>query len=170
MEATKFFSSKYHLDHLHQYPSHFTTHSPIMKPRKRKPSTLIIFATSSRSGGGSNSKKNNKGGEHRGRLVDENMIVLRMRIQETLRNEEEEATPPSNWMEWEKSYYAHNGYNEDVFEAIGFLQNCLMNIRPGLALGFIALVALSLVMSTGVVVFHAVKIAQIIIFYLFPLN
>ncbi|KAH7556933.1 hypothetical protein JRO89_XS11G0013500 [Xanthoceras sorbifolium] len=122
-----------------------------MKPRKRKPSTLIISATSSRSGGGSNSKKNNKGGEHRGRLVDENMIVLRMRIQETLRNEEEEATPPSNWMEWEKSYYAHNGYNEDVFEGIGFLQNCLMNMRPGLALGFTALVALSLVMSAGIV-------------------
>ncbi|KAK3218364.1 hypothetical protein Dsin_012334 [Dipteronia sinensis] len=152
MEATKFFSSNHCF---HHHPSLLTR--PI-KARK----TLNVSAVCS-SSSGSNSKKN--GGDYGGRLVDENMIVLRMRIRENkmleTRNE-----PPSNWMEWEKRYYAHNGYNEDVFEALGFVQNCLMNNRPALALGLIAL----LVMSTGVLLFHGIEIAQIIIFFLFHLS
>ncbi|TXG69998.1 hypothetical protein EZV62_004933 [Acer yangbiense] len=71
--------------------------------------------------------------------------------------------PPSNWMEWEKKHYANNGYNEDVCEALGFLQNYLTNMRPSLALGLITLVALSLVISAGVVLVHSIQIAQMMI-------
>ncbi|TXG69989.1 hypothetical protein EZV62_004924 [Acer yangbiense] len=154
MEATKFSSSNHYLLH---HPSLLTR--PI---KARKPLNVSAVSISS-------SGSNSKGGDYGGRLVDENMIVLRMRIRENkmleTRNE-----PPSNWMEWEKRYYEHNGYNEDVFEALGFVQNCLMNNRPALALVLIALLTLSLVISTGAVLFHAIEIAQIIIFFLFHLS
>ncbi|TXG69992.1 hypothetical protein EZV62_004927 [Acer yangbiense] len=154
MEATKFSSSNHYLLH---HPSLLTR--PI---KARKPLNVSAISISS-------SGSNSKGGDYGGRLVDENMIVLRMRIRENkmleTRNE-----PPSNWMEWEKRYYEHNGYNEDVFEALGFVQKCLMNNRPALALVLIALLTLSLVISTGVVLFHAIEIAQIIIFFLFHLS
>ncbi|KAK2652370.1 hypothetical protein Ddye_012226 [Dipteronia dyeriana] len=48
------------------------------------------------------------------------MIVLRMRIRENKMLETRNETP-SNWMEWEKKYYANNGYNEDVCEALRLL-------------------------------------------------
>ncbi|GMN28300.1 hypothetical protein TIFTF001_002013 [Ficus carica] len=76
------------------------------------------------------------GRDNGGRLVDENMIVLRMRIRgvKMLENGHDgRDQPPSDWMEWEKQYFVH--YNEDVLEGIGLLQNYLMNIRPSLALG-----------------------------------
>ncbi|TXG46294.1 hypothetical protein EZV62_004926 [Acer yangbiense] len=154
MEATKFLSSTLTLHR----PQVFSSLSTCQKTPGKVP--FIISMAASRS---SRSSKR-YGGDHHygGRLVDENMIVLRMRIREMklleMRNE-----PPSNWMEWEKKYYANNGYDEDVLEAVGFLQNNLMNMRPGLALGLIALVTLSLVMSTGVVLFHAFQLAHTVI-------
>ncbi|KAJ8545910.1 hypothetical protein K7X08_018493 [Anisodus acutangulus] len=54
--------------------------------------------------------QHNRGGS---KNVDENMIVLRMRIKEL---EAGKSGPSSNWMGWEKKYFAH--YNEDVCEAI----------------------------------------------------
>ncbi|TXG70000.1 hypothetical protein EZV62_004935 [Acer yangbiense] len=106
--------------------------------------------------------RSNYGGDYGGNIVDENMIVLRMRIQERKMLERRNKTP-SIWMEWEKKYYANNGYNEDVCEVLGFLQNYLINNRPTLALGLIALVALSLIISTGVALFHAIQTAQLMI-------
>ncbi|KAL5743389.1 hypothetical protein ACOSQ2_026505 [Xanthoceras sorbifolium] len=113
--------------------------------------------------------RNYRGDHYGGRIVDENMIVLRMRIRES-KMLETRSEPPPNWMEWEKKYYANKGYDEDVCEALGFLQNYLMNMRPGFALGLIALIASNLIVSTGIAVFYAVKLAQIIIlsgFYFF---
>ncbi|KAL5809971.1 hypothetical protein ACOSQ4_026539 [Xanthoceras sorbifolium] len=113
--------------------------------------------------------RNYRGDHYGGRIVDENMIVLRMRIRES-KMLETRSKPPPNWMEWEKKYYTNNGYDEDVCEALGFLQNYLMNMRSGFALGLIALIALNLIVSTGIAVFYAVKLAQIIIlldFYFF---
>ncbi|KAA8530628.1 hypothetical protein F0562_005438 [Nyssa sinensis] len=52
--------------------------------------------------------------DYSGRLVDESMIVLRLRLRE-MKMSEMNHTPPLDWMEWEKRYYAH--YNEDVCEA-----------------------------------------------------
>lgn len=39
-----------------------------------------------------------------------------------------------------------------------------MNIRPGLALGMIVVIAASVAISTGVLLFQAVEIAKIIIY------
>ncbi|KAK2652377.1 hypothetical protein Ddye_012233 [Dipteronia dyeriana] len=132
MEATKLLSSTLLFRNRQVSSSSLSMHRT--KPRK----PIIIFhGKSGRSG-----FARNYGGDYRERIVNENMIVLRMRIRENkmleTRNE-----PPSNWMEWEKKYYANNGYDEDVCEALGFLQNYLMNMRPSLALGSIALVALN---------------------------
>jgi len=68
--------------------------------------------------------------------------------------------PPSHWMEWEKQYCLHCNYNNDVCEAVGMLQNYLMNVRPSLALGMVALVSLSVTISTGVVLLQAIEIAM----------
>ena len=97
------------------------------------------------------------GPDYGGKLVDEDMIVLRMRIREMKMLETSES-PPSDWMEWEKRYYDH--YNEDVCEAVGLLQSYLMNIRPSLALGFLALIALSVPISTAEVILHAIGMAR----------
>ncbi|KAK3218353.1 hypothetical protein Dsin_012323 [Dipteronia sinensis] len=152
MEATKFLSSTLPLNNPEVSLSSLSTR----RKTPRKP--FIIFnATSGRSG-----SFRNYGGDYRGRVVDENMIVLRMRIRENKMLETRNETP-SNWMEWEKKYYANCGYNEDVCEASGFLQNYWMNKRPALVLGLITLVTLSLVLSTGVVLVHAIQIAQMMI-------
>ncbi|KAI9161106.1 hypothetical protein LWI28_014426 [Acer negundo] len=152
MKATKFLSSTLPL---HNPEVSLSLSTRRKKPRK--PPFIIFNATRGRSG-----SSRNYGGDYKGRIVDENMIVLRMRIRENKMMETRNDTP-SNWMEWEKKYYANNGYNEDVCEALGFLQNYLMNMRPALALGLITLVTLSLVLSTGVVLVHAIQITQMMI-------
>ncbi|KAL6324776.1 hypothetical protein AAG906_018303 [Vitis piasezkii] len=85
------------------------------------------------------------GRDYGGKLVDENMIVLRMRIREMK-------------MLRRKRYYER--YNGDVCEAVGLLQSYLMNIRPSLALGFLALITLSVPISTAVVILHAIEMAR----------
>ncbi|KAG6720450.1 hypothetical protein I3842_03G062400 [Carya illinoinensis] len=101
------------------------------------------------------------GRDYGGRLVDENMIVLRMRIREMKISETSQAEPPSNWMEWEKQYYRH--YDEDVCEVIGQLQSYLMSIRPSLALGMAAVVTLSVPVSAGMFFLHVLEIAKAIL-------
>jgi hypothetical protein len=110
---------------------------------------------------------NASGGRHQhgrrdygGRLVDENMITLRMRLRE-LKMLETSQEPPASWMEWEKKYYTQ--YDEDVCEAVGLLQSYLMSVRPSLALGMAALVMLSVPISAGVVLFHAIDMAKAIL-------
>lgn len=83
---------------------------------------------------------------HDGKLVDEDMIVLRMRIHD-IKMTSDQNEPPSNWMEWEKRYYAN--YNSDICEAVGLLQTQLMNTRPSLALGMLALITLSVPFSAA---------------------
>ncbi|KAJ6988148.1 hypothetical protein NC653_021163 [Populus alba x Populus x berolinensis] len=86
-----------------------------------------------------------------GRIVDENMIVLRKRIHE-MKMVERNYEPPANWMEWEKRYFT--SYDSLICEMMGFLQSQLMDTRPGLALGFIALISLSVPMATAMMFFH----------------
>lgn len=87
---------------------------------------------------------------HNHKLVDENMIVLKMRIQEMKRKEEENRTATSDsWMEWEKQGYKN--YDSDVYEAVGFLQILLMNTRPSLVLGLVALLMFSTSTSLALV-------------------
>ncbi|XP_059310281.1 uncharacterized protein LOC132061493 [Lycium ferocissimum] len=92
-----------------------------------------------------------------GRHVDENMIVLRKRIQE-MKMIEKNYEPPEEWMDWEKSL--HGNYNSSVCEAMGFLQYMLMNTRPSLALGMVALVALSVPTSIAIVLFHLLEFTK----------
>ncbi|KAL2546045.1 uncharacterized protein Fot_15455 [Forsythia ovata] len=82
-------------------------------------------------------------GHLRGKLVDENMIVLRMRIHQMKTAEENHSPPlpPADWMEWEKKWYVN--YDSDVYEAVGLLQNLLMDSRPSLVLGVVALMFIS---------------------------
>lgn len=69
--------------------------------------------------------------------------------------------PPSEWMDWEKRFYAN--YDSIICDAMGLLQSQLMETRPSLALGIIALIALSLPTSTGVIMFHLIDIIKGII-------
>ncbi|XP_057505814.1 uncharacterized protein LOC130789098 [Actinidia eriantha] len=100
-----------------------------------------------------------EGGDYGGgRVVDENMIVLRMRIRQAEMSEGRHEVL-SNWMEWEKKYYAQY-YNEDVCEGVGLLQSFLMDTRPCLALGMGAILALSVPISSFVVIAHAIEVAK----------
>ncbi|KAJ4847535.1 hypothetical protein Tsubulata_003962 [Turnera subulata] len=138
LEATRFSSSSTLL-----WRPFFPDHQ---KQYCRKRITVHAF------GGGTN------GRDYGGRLVDEGMVELRQRIREA-KMLEVCNNPPSHWMEWEKQYFADYNYKADVCEAIGWLQNYLTSNRPSLALGIVVLVALSLVISSGVVFSRAVEMA-----------
>ncbi|KAK3024120.1 hypothetical protein RJ639_043579 [Escallonia herrerae] len=103
-------------------------------------------------------KRDARDRDHDGsRAVDDNMIVLRQRIRE-MRTEEATDEAPADWMEWEKGYYS--SYNSDVCEAVGLLQYFLMETRPSLALGMVALVIISVMISTTVVGLSLVGIVE----------
>lgn len=91
------------------------------------------------------------GFDYEGKSVDENMVVLRKRIQE-MKMTEENYEYPTEWMEWEKQYYPE--YNSHVCEAVGFLQSALMNTRPSLALGLLALFMLCVPTSVLIIMLH----------------
>ncbi|TXG57242.1 hypothetical protein EZV62_018555 [Acer yangbiense] len=84
--------------------------------------------------------------DYQGRVVDESMIVLRKRLHE-MKMVERNYEPPTEWMEWEKRYYT--SYDSIICEVMGVSQSCLMNTRPSLALGMLALVLLSVPTSTA---------------------
>ncbi|XP_060183277.1 uncharacterized protein LOC132613268 [Lycium barbarum] len=91
------------------------------------------------------------------RLVDENLIVLRKRIHE-MKMIERNYEPPTEWMDWEKS--KDTDYDSNICEAVGLLQAQLMDTRPGLVLGMVAPIALSVPTSTGVILFHLLELAK----------
>ncbi|WOH13328.1 hypothetical protein DCAR_0832837 [Daucus carota subsp. sativus] len=94
-------------------------------------------------------RDNQEDKKYKGNMVDENMIVLRMRIHDIMSSEKSEELP-TDWMEWEKQYYQES-YKLDVSEALGFLQNLLMRTRPSLALGVLALLMICVSHSAFVV-------------------
>ncbi|XP_019235407.1 PREDICTED: uncharacterized protein LOC109215751 [Nicotiana attenuata] len=94
---------------------------------------------------------------YNGGNVDENMIILRKRIQE-MKMIEKNYEPPTEWMDWEKNIYVN--YNSSICEAMGLLQYLLMNTRPSLALGMVVLIALSVPTSTFFVLFHLVEFTK----------
>ncbi|KAL0296649.1 UNVERIFIED_CONTAM: hypothetical protein Scaly_0950800 [Sesamum calycinum] len=91
------------------------------------------------------------------RVVDENMIVLRKRIHE-MEMMERNYEPPMEWTGWEKRVYPN--YDSMICDAMMWLQWHLMGTRPGVALGVIALVALSVPTSTAVVLINFLKLIQ----------
>ncbi|KAL2241431.1 UNVERIFIED_CONTAM: hypothetical protein Sindi_0784300 [Sesamum indicum] len=96
---------------------------------------------------------------------DENMIVLKMRIKKLKVSESSRSTqegtavaPSSDWKEWEKKVFTR--YHEGVCDSVELLQSFLMNTRPSVALGLLALVAMSVPVSSSVVVVNALKVAR----------
>ncbi|GER48075.1 ABC transporter of the mitochondrion 2 [Striga asiatica] len=103
-------------------------------------------------------KKNDKNNDH-GKSVDENMIVLKMRIKkmkalESIKNEA--SKPSSDWLEWENKFFRR--YHENICDSMEFLQSYLMNTRPSVAMGMLILVAMSF--SSSVVMVNALKMAK----------
>ncbi|KAL8157536.1 hypothetical protein AgCh_002297 [Apium graveolens] len=98
-----------------------------------------------------------------GRVVNENMIVLRMRIRDIKMAESNEDQDVSeNWMEWEKTYYRQK-YSSDITKGVGMLQVMLMETRPSLVLGMLALVLFGLSYSMVVAVCMLIDMAQFVI-------
>ncbi|KAL6007438.1 hypothetical protein ACLOJK_032935 [Asimina triloba] len=93
-----------------------------------------------------------------GDSVDESMIILRKRMYELKLSEEsfgmgeqEQQPDHEDWMEWEKRYKTSSAYDSDVCEALGLLQTMLMNTRPGLAIGMVGFVLLSVTAFVGMI-------------------
>ncbi|KAL5070407.1 hypothetical protein RYX36_021294 [Vicia faba] len=103
------------------------------------------------------SKRDPFGQHYDGKMVDENMIILRMRIRD-VEMLEKNSKPPSHWTEWEKKYFEN--YGSDVCDAVGLLQRMLMNTRPGLVVGILAMITLSLPMSMSLLVFQLMEFAN----------
>ncbi|CAJ2630570.1 uncharacterized protein LOC123902745 [Trifolium pratense] len=103
------------------------------------------------------SKRDSFGKHHDGKLVDENMIILRMRIRE-IKMVETKNEVPSGWTEWEKKHFEN--YDLDVCEAVGLLQRMLMNTRPGLVVGILVLIMLTMSMSMSLLVVQLVELAK----------
>ncbi|KAH6784663.1 hypothetical protein C2S52_009622 [Perilla frutescens var. hirtella] len=104
---------------------------------------------------------NAQGGESEGKSVDDqSMIVLRMRIKKmkAIEGGEGAATPPSEWKEWERRVFTH--YHEGVCDSVEMLQAFLMNTRPSVAVGMLALIAMAVPFSSSVVVVNALKVAK----------
>ncbi|XP_073135597.1 uncharacterized protein [Henckelia pumila] len=95
-------------------------------------------------------------------IVDENMIVLRKRIREVERddedNDDEEEEPPAGWMGWEKDIYP--SYDMIICDAMRLLQSYLMETRPCFALGMLGLIALSVPISSAVVLFNLLELCR----------
>lgn len=92
-----------------------------------------------------------------GQVVDEQMIVLRKRIHE-MKMVERNYEPPAEWMEWEKELYA--GYDELICRGVGLLQVQLMNCRPSVGVGLVALISLSVPAMTFVVLIRMMEMAN----------
>ncbi|KAK7394194.1 hypothetical protein VNO78_14715 [Psophocarpus tetragonolobus] len=97
------------------------------------------------------------GREYPGKLVDESMIVLRLRIKE-MKMLDNNPEPPSFWMHWEKQCYDH--YDEHICNAIALLQSYLMVTRPSVALGMLTRVAFSLPITSVTLFFFALHMAN----------
>lgn len=125
----------------------FSRHQKVSHNRRRR-NSLKIFASG---------KEANDQNFH-GRIVDENMIVLRKRIHE-MKMVERNYEPPAHWMEWEKRCYT--SYDSLICEAMGFLQSQFMNTRPSMALGIVSLVALSVPTSTALLALQLLEVIKI---------
>lgn len=149
METSPSYSPFLSFSPLHHHHRAFPVPSPsphrLPKKRRRRRRPLTV---------GCASKREADGWDSGGGLVDENMVVLRRRIHE-MRMAEKGDSPPSDWMEWEKRYYA--SYGSDVCEVVGLLQTFLMNTRPSLAIGLLVVLALSVPASVILILMRLVE-------------
>ncbi|KAL1553640.1 hypothetical protein AAHA92_14290 [Salvia divinorum] len=107
-------------------PSRFHSASPKRLGNGRQRASTLIRAM------GNDGKREKR---RDSKLVDENMIVLKMRIREMEMKEIEKH------LEKEKDWYEN--YDSDVYELVGLLQILMMNNRPSLVLGVVALLVIS---------------------------
>ncbi|KAJ0100128.1 hypothetical protein Patl1_21356 [Pistacia atlantica] len=136
-------------------PSPFSSHNSQSQNRKFgqvkvRPTGVQVSAKAGRDSCDSNYRR-------QGQLVDESMIVLRKRIHE-MKMIERNYEPPAEWMAWEKRYYTC--YDELICQGVGFLQSYLMNCRPSLALGLVAVVAMSVPASSFLVACRLLELAN----------
>lgn len=87
-------------------------------------------------------------------------FFLRKRIHEMKRMEMKDEQQRVDWMEWENKYFDNNNYQSDIIEAIGFLQNLVMETTPSLAL---AIVIFSVPISMASVVLRLMDIVKVIL-------
>ncbi|XP_031477700.1 uncharacterized protein LOC116248840 [Nymphaea colorata] len=92
-------------------------------------------------------------GKFGGRIVDENMFVLRRRIHE-MKMVERNYESPAGGADWEKKY--HVAYASQVCEGVGLLQRFLISTRPSVGVGMLAMVGLSLPTAASVVLFNLI--------------
>ncbi|KAI9085605.1 hypothetical protein K1719_032448 [Acacia pycnantha] len=114
------------------------------------------------------------GRDHRwGRQVDENMIMLRLRIRKIKmmekKKDDEEEEEGSGMMRWEREYYVGE-YGKHVCEVLGLLQSYLMSVRPCLPVGIVLLVALSVFISSGFLLFNSINMMNTLSSSLFGLS
>ncbi|KAJ0725058.1 hypothetical protein HanPI659440_Chr12g0454591 [Helianthus annuus] len=91
-----------------------------------------------------------------GKMVDENMIILRQRIRKVKAEIEYNSGGdrlPDNWMQWERTYFYSGCYHSDVYEVVAFLQQFLLESRPSVALGLAGLFVIG-GSTAGVAVLH----------------
>ncbi|KAJ4829353.1 hypothetical protein Tsubulata_024232 [Turnera subulata] len=131
--------------------SPFSSHpkTKLINPQKRRAFVAICAA-----------RREAHDQNYSGRIVDEDMIVLRKRIHE-MKIVERNYEPPADWMEWEKHYFA--SYDSMICGMMGVLQSQLMNTRPSVALGIIALISLSVPFSTSMVLFQVMEMAKMVL-------
>ncbi|GAV75821.1 hypothetical protein CFOL_v3_19297 [Cephalotus follicularis] len=131
-----------------------TTLAPLSLPSSKPPCEKTRFVQGRRSNG---KVFATRGENYGGQLVDENMIVLRKRIHEMIMKERN-YEPPQEWMGWEKQYYTC--YDEYICKFVGLLQSHLMNSRPSLALGMLALITISVPASTVMIALRLMEAAE----------
>ncbi|KAK9060039.1 hypothetical protein SSX86_020743 [Deinandra increscens subsp. villosa] len=122
------------------HSSSFFQFHPLKPPGAPSSGTLRRPKTSSLSGHNRPATMAFKKDGSGGKMVDENMIVLRERIRK-VKDEMDSDRLPDNWMGWEKTYVYSGGYHSDIYEAVAFLQRFLMESRPGVAVGLVVVLA-----------------------------
>lgn len=140
-------------------PSHFISNSSFLSPPRPPPVRLprraggrraVLLGAGRRNGWGADggSSSSSEGG----RLVDEDMATLRRRIREARAESSEEdgildaddggiPLPPTGWTELEERHH-HGSYVVGVRGAVGLLEALLVNARPGLGAGLLAVLLL----------------------------
>ncbi|ONK81445.1 uncharacterized protein A4U43_C01F29170 [Asparagus officinalis] len=95
--------------------------------------------------------------------VDENMIVLRKRIEEMRAVESMDPDPPEEWTEWGEEDCYESCYGSDVCQAVGLVQMLAMSVRPGVALGLVGLMLLSVPTSVILFGFHLGQALKVLV-------
>ncbi|KZV52975.1 hypothetical protein F511_31908 [Dorcoceras hygrometricum] len=94
--------------------------------------------------------------------VDGNMIILQMRIKKLkaleTASKERVASSSSDPEEWEKKSFTT--HHENVYEILEVLRSYMLKTKPSVALGMLALFAMSVTLSSPVAVDNVLKVLK----------